>query len=480
MKRLSSKLTGERAAAYGVLAVTVAVIFASFAPGHINVDSVSQIQETDKAAFTNRHAPLLLALWYPLFKLGLGLGFVLLAQVAVFALGGYIVLRVALGRVAATTTTAFICFWPPVFGMLGSVGRDAWFTALMLLTYGLCARAAQRSWPLRARWLALAAVALWLALASRQNAAPAMLPAAMFIVGLVIQHLATAGRARARALVRRPLVSTFAAGAVLMIAMFATQVIGTKVIKAEDVDPEQYLYIYDLAALSEREGENLFPADVAPDRGLEALTTRFSVDSMVDLIYFEPLVIAAPLEPSQLGSLRSAWLDQLTADPLEYIGARGELFARQLTLTRRARSVYIGDVGDNPFGYRIWFPGVSSAALDYLDLFTEPEAVNPFFSTPSGGPLYTVWLYLLISAVAAAALISRRSAAEQLAVGALAVSALTLQPGLFVAAMGTEFRFELPALAAAMFAAPVTIAVVLRSRTSARTPGDRGARPARS
>ena len=467
-------MTRARFLAYGLLALPVVVVFICFAPGHMGIDSFSQIGEVDKGAFTNRHATLLLALWYPLFHIGLGPAFVLAVQVAVFALGSYLVLRSAFGRLAAAAIVLAVCLWPPVFGMLGSVGRDTWFAALMIATYGLLARGAERDWPGRGRWLVLAGVALWLAIASRQNAFVAMIPAAVALAAMALGRLReTRDRGWGGS---RPRLAALVAGVGLAGAMLVTQLAGAFAVRAEDVDPEQYLYIYDLAALSERDDVNRFPADVVPG-DVEPISRGFYPDSMVDLVYFQPPVVPAPLDDARMRSLRDAWLDRIEADPGGYLAVRADLFGRQLALTRSARYVYIPELAPNDYGYEIWLGGPHDVALDYLDLFTEPHSETIFFASIDGDVLYTVWIYLLGAAAAAACLLRRGLAPELLVVGALALAALFLQIGLFFLAMGTEYRFEFPAVAASILAAAVAIRVAVRSRTSARTPAGSGAPP---
>ena len=57
------------------------------------------------------------------------------------------------------------------------------------------------------------------------------------------------------------------AGIALTIVMMGTQWVGNALLNVHDVNPEQYLLIYDLAALSERERENLFPPEAMRRRG---------------------------------------------------------------------------------------------------------------------------------------------------------------------------------------------------------------------
>lgn len=480
MKRPRIQIGRDRFIPYAVLAIMAGLVYVSFMPGHIGIDSLSQIYEADSGDFTNRHAALLLALWRPFFELGLGLGFVLAAQILTFVVGGYLLARSAFARLGAASITAVVCLWPPVFGMLGSVQRDTWFAALLLLSYGLIVRAAQRDWPARGRWIALAAVAIWLALASRQNAAPALLPGAALLSFLLFDRFAASGRgwSRLTSTHLRRVSSSITAAVVLTVAMAATQVAGMTAIGARDVDPEQYLYIYDLAAVSAIEEENVFPADVMADRTMAPIDNGFSVDSMIFLVFLDSAPIVTPLEAAQLRSMRDRWVDVVTSDFGRYLEARTELFGHQLALARSARVVFIPDVAENPYGYRIWAPAVNSAALDYLALFTVNEVED--YPVINGGVLYSVWIYLLIAGLAMLALLRRGGALEHLAVGALAAAAITTQTGLFVGAMGAEFRFEFPAVAAAMFAAPVAVAVVLRNRTSARSHQGRDAPPAHS
>ena len=353
---------------------------------------------------------------------------------------------------------ALLCFWPPIFGMLGSLLRDVWLTDLVLIAYGALAHSVRAGWPARGRWLALATAAVWLALAARQNAAPALLPAAVVIVSLVARRLAEngvgiaslfgAGRRRA---------ATIGAVAVLGLGGFmATQYAGAAILGTEDTDPEQYLYIYDLAALSERDDENLFPAEVLPAGGIEAIDGATSVDSMVDIVFFG--AIKTPLPEPALRSLRERWLDQLGDNPGGYLAMRAELFARQLGITRSARAVLLPGIEANPYGSAIWFDRANDAALDYLGLFADSEQETETFAPVNGNFLYLPWIYLLVAIAASAYLLQRRIDPGARVVGAMALGAILMELGIFAVAMGTEFRFQYPLLAVAPLAAIVAVA----------------------
>ena len=118
-------------------------------------------------------------------------------------------------------------------------------------------------------------------------------------------------------------------------------------------------------------------------------------------------------------------------------------------------------------GYEPWLSGLHGVADDYLAAFTDPGD-DDFVLDLSGGPLFSVWIYLL-GAIAAALVLLRRGmpAATQIA-GALALSAVTLQIGLYVLAMAIAYRFELPVVVAALLTVPVAVAVVARGRREGR------------
>jgi hypothetical protein len=247
-----------------------------------------------------------------------------------------------------------------------------------------------------------------------------------------------------------------------------TQLAAAQAIGVRDINPEQFLYIYDLAALSEREDENLFPPDVLPNQGIRVVEEHWGVDSMIRFVLGAPPgpPLITPLLPEDVDSLRDSWLEAVKDDPGGYLVARGRLFVRQISVTRSAQAVYHPGIDQgilNPSGYEITFPGPNSAATDYLSAFTHDGREDGFLYVINGGLLYSVWIYLLIAAAACLVLLRSRSP-TLLTVGALALSAVTLQVGLFIAAMGTQFRYEFPAVIAALLAGAVTVGYLLERR----------------
>lgn len=436
-----------------VLALPLIAIAFAFWPGHMSADSLTQFEQARNGDLTNHHAPILVALWYAGWHvLGAGPGWVLGAQVVVFLTGLYLLLRAALRPLAAALVTATIAFFPPVFGMLGYLGRDVWYTALLLLTFGLLVQAGRVEGRRRAVVAAGVAVVGWLTLASRQNAAAAVVLACVLLMALIlpIRRKRTRGWRIAAAVV---------AGCALTAALMASQFAVNAALGVRDVDPQQQLYVYDLAAISERERENLFPREVLRDRSLRTIDERWNVDSAGPYIFGAGAPIPVPLSSRSYSALSDAWREALMEHPLTYLRVRTRLWLRQIALTRSAVWIYHPGIDPNDDGLVVRFPELNQAASDYVEAF----ASNPNLD---GGPLYTVWVYLLACAVAAAVLLRRGRPWGFLVAGVLALTALTYQAGLYFGAMFTQFRWEFPVMVACLAVLPFLVVVAIRSARS--------------
>lgn len=425
-RRIAAALVGPAV----IVLVPLFVVAWSFWPGHMSSDTVSQIESIESGDFTNQHAALLASLWYPLYHLGFGPGFVLIFQGLVFATGTWLLLRTALSRMATAAATALICFSPPVFGMLGYISRDVWYTAATLLTFGLAARAVQRP-DHRALRIALVLIAAWSALAARQNAPPVIGLALLVVAALLLEGRVWGSR-------RRHVLAVVGVGLGLGLGLVATQTVARAVIGVSDVHPEQYTMIYDLAGISHRERVNLFPPEVMERRGMEVIDQHWNVDHVRFFIFVDNSPVIAPLAPEKFKRLREAWLDAIVDHPISYLKTRIEMQRRQLGIGRPAIFVYHPRIDENPFGFTIHHPGWNEAARDYIEGFAD-DYLN------GRAPFYVLWLYLLLAVVAGAWLLVKARAKPALAaVGAFGLSALTWQLGLFLGAMVLQYRFEFP------------------------------------
>ena len=438
-----------------ILLVPLATICVGFWPGHMSADTLNQIGQVMTFDLTNQHAPLLVAVWKPFWELGAGPGWVLTGQVAAFLAGAYLALRAVFGRVASALITSVVALWPAVFGMLGYLSRDTWFASLLVLTFGLTVRAAQSSRRSRPWWIAAAFVAAWLALAARQNAAPAVALAVVVLAALLPLRLLHRGGA-----IRR-FGAVVATGLLLTVGLMATQAGASAALGVRDVAPEQYLYVYDLGNLSVRDHVNHFPRDVMPtDRRFDQLAAHVSPESVVGMVWAADAPIkGTPLPPDRLHSLADAWRDEVTGEPLEWLDVRWDLMMRNLAVTEPASFIYHPQIDANDWGFRPTFTGANDAAKDYVEAFaTQGPALM-------GGIVHRVWIYAAV-ALAAALVLFRlgRSSLPLLALGALGLTALTYQVGLFLGTPQNGYRLEIPVVVVGLLCLAAAVGALLNRR----------------
>jgi hypothetical protein len=435
------------------LVVPVVAICVGFWPGNMDADALTQIDQVARTIPINdQHAPILIWLWRFVWPLGIGPEYIFAAQVAAFVVGAYLIARVAFSPLGASLVAAAVTFSPPVFDSLAQIGREVWFTDFLLLTFGLLAVAVRAHDRERERAMRLALVGAtacaFFTLAARQNAAASILVAAVFLVALLLKTRLEGRRSVAR-------VGTVLAGGVaLTLGLLGFQVgFQREVLRVQSVHPEQYLYLYDLAAFSRQENRDAFPHSVYKPRDLGTIKATTSADDITQIAFFGKTT-RFPVSADQVADLRNSWIDEITDHPLTYLDIRATAWLRQIGLTRDPMWIYLGD--PNPRRFHTEFGTPNRIARGYVYAFAN--------AADDGGIVHRAWIYLLEAAVCAVFLLRRRGALA--VVGALAIAAWTHQVGLFFGIMGTGFRFEFPAVAIALLA----IAVSLRTLWAERRP----------
>src|ERR1700757_1565863 len=79
-----------RALAALILLGAVGLTAIAFWPGRMGGDTLDEIAQAKAGTYTDQHAPILEALWHPFIVHGIGPGWVLTAQLLVFAGGCYL------------------------------------------------------------------------------------------------------------------------------------------------------------------------------------------------------------------------------------------------------------------------------------------------------------------------------------------------------------------------------------------------------
>lgn len=423
--------------AYGAIAVTAW-------PGRMDADTLNEIYQTMHGVYSDQWSPVLLWLWHPFFTAGFGPGWMLSAQILLFMVGAYLLLRLAFRPLGAAVAMAIICLLPPVLGQLSLVGRDAWFAGLTLAGFGATARALHSQGRARLAWGTLVLVSCFLSLASRQNAAPTSVVPLVILIGAWLMH-------RRPGLRRLTAVGiSVVAGVVLTLGLMGSQRLLSGAIGVQPSPVSlSALYIYDLASISRQEGHNVFPASVVGrDRSMAMIHQLTTVDSINAVLTSPTSPVHNPLRSQDTHALQAAWQHQLTTNPIHYLRSRVGLFTDLIGLTQNSFDAFHPGIDGNYFGYSPSFAAAHRVGDDYLQAFADPAQ--------NGDALFAVWVYLLVCC-SAAWLYLRRRTVRGVVIGGLALSALTYQVGLFFGVMGSDYRYEFPSVAIALLIAAISL-----------------------
>ena len=165
------------------------------------------------------------------------------------------------------------------------------------------------------------------------------------------------------------------------------------------------------------------------------------------LAFGEQPPIGMPRSDAQVAEMREVWLDEVTGDPLDYLDWRWDAFMAQIGIDSPGIFVYHPVIDPNDLGYSVAIPELNDVATGYQELFAD-DYLN-------GGTFHLAWFYLLLGLCSAIVLLAVRGVTR--VVGALALSTLTYQVGLFFGTMGTQWRFEFPTAAITLICTAVAV-----------------------
>jgi len=480
----------ERASAYGVLLVGAAGVVLAHWPGAMNVDTLGTIAFVRTGVIGDQLSPVLTWAWRQAYlATGAGPGVVLVLQTTALAAGLYLVLRAAFGRIAASILAVLVLVAPPAFGLVGLIGRDAWFVSGCLLATGLGVGAVR--WAGRSRRAAIVGgvAAALVAVAARQNGFTAVAP---IMVGLAVPALAAFGKAES-AVGRHRAIAAVALGVGATLAMAAATNLTGSAIRDQRWHPEVYTYLYDLAYLTVEEDRRFIPRlprDVqplqAPDEIREhwipstGVSMRVGPELELDLerwlrdprqthVFARDTTVAsrpaAPLpwhyDDEQAELLGAAWRTAVLDNPVTYLSGRLAQWKRLIGVGHPPTAAFVDAVPANPFGYRPRpsFPVLSDAAARWADVWSGPGT--------NGSAVHRVWPYLLVCLIGLGFLLPRFPAPVRM-VGVLMAAAAGLQVGLFFLSPSVELRFQLLTLYSAMVAVAVAARMAYSSSRRGR------------
>jgi len=476
--------------------IVTAVVVVPVAPGIYTIDSQAMLRAALEDRISNWYSPFHGWVFGAASEVGLPPDTALVTAIALLTVALIGFYRLGLSRKWACVGAAATVLWPPVYGMVGWVGRDVWFV-VELVGVMACLGWAWKS----DRWsLVLHGGALVLALGAvdaRQN-------------GIYLS-----GAVAASAIARHwhPMRRTIKVGALVLavvVAMgssyFLVNQAQRAVVSAWQF-PDKPLMLYDLAGMSVVLGEVILPPTIHPDGRLDQLETWWDPSRLnapdrdakntgaFDLDdHFEQLeriesgtdVTGAGAADTQgandieglhlyyfvdIGTmeLRSAHRSAIREHPWAYVQVRMQHYLAQVGLTRQVEATYYSwtdEIGwDQGEALRQRWPAANDLRNELLEWTTGERGSGRIWHAP--------WLYLVLGLIGSALLVTSRS---HVALGWLLILVTVLsQSLLWIGTPATNYRYQLPAVV--MGIAAFVIGAVEQRRAGplrlARAPNER-------
>ena len=362
-----------------IAALCALFTIALYYPGFLSFDGVYQLRQARYGIRDNGHPPLMAYLWRILDFVIPGPAGMLILQTILYWFSLAMICRclkmVNWLRVVLLLTLGF---FPPLFGLLGTIWKDVSMHAFLLAAVACCL-IAQRTARLAFVWAAY--VFLFFAAGFRHNALAAAFP-------LLLWNTHIAARIAGWRVWR--------ASVLAFVILFAGV---TFVNRAGVADAQLWrgTLVHDLVGISVRTNTNLLPLELSTASGLsfadlKSIYVGWHLDSLFHpearpLFKLPPDVTAKPviLEGVDSRKIRDAWLSAISAHPSAYVAHRMELIRKLLVFEAGApwAPYHIGVI-ENDLGVT-YTPGVRAGVIEstlgYL-------AWNTY--------LYSVWIYLLL------------------------------------------------------------------------------------
>ncbi|HEX8146487.1 MAG TPA: hypothetical protein VF591_04710 [Pyrinomonadaceae bacterium] len=309
---------------YLVCAAGFLLCVIAFYPGYMSPDSIRQLTEGRAWSFTDWHPPLMAAVWGVLDRAVPGPFGMLLLHNAVFWGALAVFWRATYRRsVWLGLCLVGLGFLPTALALLSTAWKDVGLGASLLMASALLHTA--RRTDSRAALLCSIPL-LFYGYGVRQNAAPAVLPLALWSGFIALRVFgAPRGKAAGRAHAAMP----FVVGLVYFLLLTAAVLTTTRILTGgRSSYISQAVLLYDLAAVSKERGEALFPDYLKGDENfsLESATRYYTPRSIVPLFRGEGTGVRRTENPDEVAALRAKWLEVVPANMSAYLRHHWETF----------------------------------------------------------------------------------------------------------------------------------------------------------
>ncbi|MBS0386241.1 MAG: hypothetical protein JSS00_12935 [Proteobacteria bacterium] len=284
----------------------------AFYPGIFTPDSLDQFAQAQSGAFTDWHPPIMAALWFVLNRLHEGPELIFFAHLALFWVGLWAAgdaLTLAGARWGALLP--LVGFAPFVFNYLGLLWKDVALASAWLFAAGIAFRGFARRGKLRA----LEQVAMWTAFLYgalvRGNSIFAAAPLALYLLDTDIFS-------------RRiwPQIAALVLAPALLLT--GSSMLNRQVLQAEAQNPEDSLFLFDLAGISHQTRTNLVPGPWTAEQA-RRIPNCYGADKWDHVGMGGCRFVTQTLDDRDLWggpAITHAWIGAIERYPLQYAAHR--------------------------------------------------------------------------------------------------------------------------------------------------------------
>lgn len=413
------------------LAWIAAIVYAY--PGYLTADSTSALAQARGATLIDWHPPMTSILWRGCEYVVSGPLLMLLLQTGCLLFGVYGIARARLEPTPAAVVAAGVLLFPPVLAPMAVIWKDSQMA-------GFLAAGAALALTGRPKLLVAAAVALFLALSMRHNAAPAAVPIIVVAVRTV-PALRTHGWRWCGA----------ALGATVVLVALATGV--NQALTEEKTHPwHRSLAVHDIAGTIRQEGpmtdaevrDLLTGITVVPASDLQAHARALhNHNAWWHVTHGDERLIEPPFDAASRAAIGRAW----RRAAFEHTGAwlRHRLRMWRLTMGLGGATIYQPVVHDYGMAEGEGTGVRKEVVVDYRRSGVQ-EVIGDMLDWLAETPVFAPWLYMFL----AIGLVVYTRARGVVTV--LAASGLGHCAGLFIAVPSLDFRYSHWTIASAVAA----------------------------
>lgn len=421
---------------------------ASFFPGYMSQDSVSQLWQARAMIFTDWHPPVMGFLWGLIDRVIPGPAGMLVFHNLMFWAGlGLFVHNLGFKRAWAAAAILLIGLCPPVFAQLSTIWKDVGMACSFMLACGLLLQAEHTNSKLT--WV-LSLVPSWYGLAIRHNAIIALVP---LLIWAAIISLSLFPNARGN-----PRLSVGLRACFLVIFLAVTSVGANRLLTQPDSPRAvQQILIHDLVGVSLETNQLHLPGyliEALGSREVGDLKPLYTPNEIVPLFCCGPHRFPLVSEPVKFSSLWAEWRSTIPRHLAAYLKHRARVFESQMGVGRPTVCLPFWD-GIVPNSMNLKF---HSNALN--------RSVMRLLSRVRDGPLFRGWLYavLLIGFISASWLGSSRDRAAIILIG---LSGLLYELAYLFVSTTCDFRMHWWSVLTVYLLTLLTIASRLRNARGA-------------